>query len=312
MKTISTFPVLTDELVQKIRLQTSPFRFTWIDSDGEETELVAEDSMSSAHPISDEKGRWSPDTDGFNMSRSYTIRSASFLYGKDGVAPKSATLGLALIWESPDSRQRSAHPIGTIENSMMPQSLNLNIPFSKPQFKGRLVLKTAVVLLKAGAPEEGEEALANTPGTVLGVVDTYSLLFDGSGSAFPVSVVSKPDGLLWSVDCDLDDPTTDKFDDCVSINLNKAHRDYKYINPADKANYNPSFLREVLAGALSTIVDCIRETDSWDDIKNGRVEEESVGQAVHYFAKALDLNLDDAKQCSVPFRKYFEQKLSEI
>jgi hypothetical protein len=114
------------------------------------------------------------------------------------------------------------------------------------------------------------------------------------------------------VECDFDDPILDKFVDTVSINLNSAHPDYMYINPSDKANYNPSFLREVLAGAIATIVDCVRETSYWDDIKNGQSEDESVGQAVYYFATALNLNLDDAKQCSVAFRNYFEQQLGEL
>lgn len=311
MRTLSSFPMVDEELIQKIRLQTSAFRFTYHDEGGEEIELVAEDSQASAHPLSDEKGRWSPDVCGFGLSRTYTVRNAAFLYGRNGVACNDASLALALIWESPDSRQRSATTIGTMANTMEPQTFTLNQYFSKPKFKGRLILKTAVVLVKEGTPHDGEEALANTPGTVLGEVDSYSLLFDGSGSMFPVYVGPRPDGLLWYVDCDLDDPTTDRFDDCVSINLNSAHKDYKFINPKDKA-YNPSFLREILAEALATIVDCVRETGSWDDIKNGKVEEESVGQAIHYFAKTLDLNLDDAKQCSISFRKYFEQKLAEI
>ena len=169
----------------------------------------------------------------------------------------------------------------------------------------------AVLIKKAGNPGPDETHLANLPGTVLGILDTYTILFDGKGSAFPVAITNNPGGLLWSVDCDFDDPTTDRFNDCVSINLNSAHKDYKYINPSDKA-FNPAFMREVLAGAISTIVDCVRETDFWDDIRNGNVEEESVGQAIYYFSKTLDLNLEDARQCSISFREYFEQKLGEL
>ncbi len=273
--------------------------------------MQAEDTASATHPLSDEHGKWSPDIYGFNMSRNYTIRCASFLYGENGVACNDATLGLALIWKSPDSRQRSAIDIGTLVNSAMPQSFTLEKSFPKPQFRGRLTLETAIVLKKAGIPKDGERHLANIPGTVLGTIDSFILLFDGRGSAFPVSISNKPGGLLWSIDCNFEDPTTDRFIDCVSINLNSAHKDYKFINSSDKA-FNPAFLREILAEAISRIVDCVRETDYWDDIKNGNVEEESVGQAIYYFAKTLDLNLDDARQCSISFRYYFEQKLGEL
>ena len=311
MHTLSSFPLIDNDLLQKIRVQTSPFEFSYTDGDGDIHDLVAEDSTSSAHPLSDEHGKWSPDSFGFNMTRNYNIRCASFLFGAGGVACKDAVLSLAIIWKSPDSRQRSAFEIGAIANQLTPQIFTLVKPFPYPQFRGRLTLQTAVIIKKAGNPGPDETHLANLPGTVLGILDTYTILFDGKGSAFPVAITNNPGGLLWSVDCDFDDPTTDRFNDCVSINLNSAHKDYKYINPSDKA-FNPAFMREVLAGAISTIVDCVRETDFWDDIRNGNVEEESVGQAIYYFSKTLDLNLEDARQCSISFREYFEQKLGEL
>lgn len=312
MQKLSSFPTLNDELIQKIKFQPSPFRFFYTDDNGDEQELTAAETGSSVHPLTDEHGRWSPDQHGFGVSRTVTINSASFLFGPCGVVCKDAVPVLALLWKSPDSRQRSAVEIGELADTPTPQTFTKPKLFHKPQFKGRLDLQTAVVLKRAGHPGEDERHLANIPGTVLGVIDTFSVLFDGTGSMFPVNIINDRDGLLWSVECDFDDPTLDKFVDTVSINLNSAHPDYMYISPSDKAHYNSSFLREVLAGALATIVDCVRETDYWDDIKNGQSEDESVGQAVYYFITALNLNLDDAKQCSVAFRNYVEQQLGEL
>lgn len=312
MQTLSTFPTITQDLALKLRLQVSPYSFFYAGDDGEEYDLTADESSASAHALSDEHGRWSPDTDGFGISRSYTIRCASFLFGKNGVCCEDASVALVLIWKSADSRQRSAIEIGTITNSSMPQSLSLNRQFPKPKFRGRVDLETAVVIKAAGNPTEDEMHLANIPGTVLGVIDSYSVLFDGAGSAFPINIISDKDGVLWSVGLDFKDPTEESFNETVSINLNSAHKDYKYINPSDRTHYNPSFLREVLASAMSTIVDYVREGDYWDDIKNDQSEDGTVGQAIYYFSKTLNLNLDDAKQCSVAFRNYFEQKLAEI
>lgn len=312
MPTISSFPILDAEFFQRIRLQPSPFRFFYKDEMGEEQELVAEDNGSSLHPLVDDKGKWSADLNGFSVTRSYSIRSASFLFGNGGVACKSATLSLAVLCKSPDSRQRFAKEIGEISNSPEYQSFVMNLDFPNPCFKGRLDFQTAIVIKKGGIPSEDESHLANMPGTVLGIFDTYSVLFDGVGSMFPINVISDKNGLLWSVDCSFDDPLSDKFIDTVSINLNSAHRDYMFIDQNDRNNFNPSFLREVLAGALATIVDCVRETESWDDIKNGRYEEESVAQAVSYFLTTLNLSLDDAKQCSVSFRELLEQKLGAL
>lgn len=312
MQTISSFPTIDDTLVQKVRPQFSPFKFYFTGDDGTDNDLTADDTTGSSHPISDEHGVWSPDTNGFGFSRTYTIRCASFLFGKDGVCCKDAGLGLALAWKSPDSRQRSSIPIGDITDSSMPQQLTLNKVFPKPMFRGRLDLETIIYIKTAGNQQDNEKHLANLPGTVLGTIDKYSVLFDGAGSAFPVTIIHDRDGLLWSVSVDSDEPLTDRFNDSVSINLNCEHKDYKFINPSDKAHYNPSFLREILANAMSTIVDYVREGEYWDDIKNDKSDEGSVGHAIYYFAKALDMNLDDARQCSIAFRKYFEQKLGEL
>ncbi len=312
MESLSFFPMLDDALVQKTGPKFTPFSFYYREENGDRVELLAEDSASCVHPLTDEHGRWSPDVNGFGFSRTFTIRCASFLYGKNGVACKDAVLAVVLLWKSPDSRQRSSMEVGILNDLPTPQSFQIEKYFSTPCFKGRLDLQTAVVIKKAGNPDEDEGHLANIPGTVLGILDTFSVEFDGRGSSFPVMVVNDPGSLLWSVKCDFDDPLIDKFSDSVSINLNSAHRDFRFINATDKKNFNPSFLREVLAGALSTIVDTLRESIWWDDIKNGKGEEDSIAKAINYFDSGLELILDDPRQCSMAFREYFEKKLGEL
>jgi hypothetical protein len=204
--------------------------------------------------------------------------------------------------------------IGVIENTASPQVLALNVEFPTPCFRGRVDLQTAIVIKKAGHPLDDEAHLANISGTVVGIIDTYSLQFDGTGSSFPILLNSKINGLLWELQCDFDDVLTDRFSDSVAVILNRAHKDYKFINPADTNNYNPSLLREVLASAISSMVDYVREkgrTD-WNDVLNGKAEEGSVGQVIYYFVTALNMNLDDPKQCSISLRDFFEKNLDVL
>lgn len=304
--------MLDEELKKKLHPQFDAYRFFYKDENGDEHDLVAEDVSTSVHPLSDEHGRWSPDENGFGLDRSGTIRCSSFLYGENGVACKDAVLALALVWKSSDSRRRSAFEICEIPDSNEVIHISYNKYFPKPRFKGRLDFQVCIIIKKAGNPTDGEELFANMAGTVLGVLDSFSVAFDGTGSSFPIMIVNDRGGLLWSIRCSFDDPLTEKLASTVSINLNSAHRDFKYINPTSKS-YNPAFLREVLADAMANIVDCIRETPSWwDEIKNGNGEPESVAMAINYFMETLDLNLDDAKQCSIAFRDYFERKLLEL
>lgn len=314
MLTLSSFPTLSYELIQKARVLFSPYRFYYADDEGEEYDLVPDESSFVSHPLSDDRGRWSPDTDGFKLSRNYTVRSASFFFGKNGLVCSDASLAIVLIWTSAESRQRSAIEIGIIQNSTDSQSFILKADFPKPRFRGRVDLQTAIVIKKAGNPTEGEFHLANMAGTVVGIIDNYSIQFDGTGSSFPVMSFNNPNGLLWQVQCDFNDVLTDQFSETVAVLINRAHKDYKYINPSDKCNYNPSFLREVLAEAIATIVDFVREkgrTD-WNDVLNGKVEEGSIGQVIYYFSTTLNMNLDDPRQCSISFRDYFDKNLAAL
>ena len=306
-------PSLNSALLSKIQFQKRPFTFFYTDSSEEEYELADEpiEATSSVYCIKDERGMWTQDDYNLCFRRKYCLRSFRCLFGENGIAGSNAHLGLAIQWTSSDSRQRGVVRIGefSVEDQIIEAEVEKH--FSKAQLRGIVVLTTILYLADAGTLQEGEDHLARTNGYVLGELDSFTLKLDGSGSSFPVFEVVEPDQPLWYVKCDWEDPTIDAFSDCVSINLNKAHKNYAFIDRSKK-EFNGQLLSEIMASAITIIVEKVRqESGYWEQIINGEnLEIGSVGQAIYYFKTTLEWDLSGPETISMCARKLFDQRIS--
>ena len=309
---ISLFPSLSEELARKIRFQKSKFQFFYTDKNEEEHELDDEpiEAMSSVNCIKDENGEWDQDTHNFGFKRRYLLRTFSCLFGESGIACKNAVLGLALVWTSSDSKQRGVIRIGTFSLDDETMEASVVKTFDCAQLRGQVDLTTVLYIASAGVPENNEHHLANTNGYVVGELETYTIQLDGRGSTFPVFEVFAPNQPLWYVKCDWSDPTQDSFSDSISINLNMAHKNYRYID-RKQAAFNSQLLSEIIASAISIIIERARlQSAYWDQIiSNDSLVEGSVGQAIFYFSEALDWDLSTPESVSLCARKYFDQRM---
>ena len=309
---IMLFPSLNEELVSKIRFQKQKFQFFYTDADDEEYELVDEpvEAFSSCYCIKDENGKWTQDDNNLCFRRKYCLRTFQCLFGENGIACKNAKLGMAIQWKSPDSRQRGVVKIGEFSADERIMEAEVEYRFVKAQLRGQVNFSTVIYLAEAGNPTEEETHLANTEGYILGELESYTLKLDGSSSAFPVFEVSEPGQPLWYIKCDWDDPTCDAFSECVSINLNTAHKSFAYIDRNQKV-FDSQLLSEIMASAITLIIEKVRhDTAYWDQIVRGEsLEQGSVGQAIYYFKSALDWDLSDAETVSLCARKLFDQRM---
>ncbi len=89
------------------------------------------------------------------IGRKYSIRTYQCLFGPNGIACNNAKLGIALMWTSPDSKQRGVIPIGEIENSQRDLEFELNYEFSEAQLRGSVEFST-IIYLKEAALRFGE------------------------------------------------------------------------------------------------------------------------------------------------------------
>ena len=110
-KPIFLYPSLNDELKDGI-FQAKKYEISYTYVDGEEKKLdydPAEAGLSINLLKTD--GVWSADKFNLRLKRTIALKNFKKLFGADGIACKNATLGVSVIWTSPDSRQRGSKPI---------------------------------------------------------------------------------------------------------------------------------------------------------------------------------------------------------
>lgn len=309
---ILLFPSLNKDLLSKIRFQKQKFSFFYTDKEGEEYELNDESSemASSLYCIKDENGKWTQDDYNLCFRRKYCLRTFQCLFGASGIACKDAKIGLAIQWTSNDSRQRGVVRVGEFGYEDTILEVEAEKHYSKAQLRGEVNFSTILYISKSGHPTSEETHLANTNGYILGELDSYTIKLDGNSSTFPVYEVYDPGQPLWYVKLDWLDPTIDSFSDCVSINLNTAHKNYPYIDRSQKS-FNSQLLVEIMASAITLIVEKLRsERPYWEQIIQGdHLEQGSVGQAIYYFQEALEWDLSSPETVSLNARKFFDQRM---
>lgn len=308
---ISLFPTLNEDLLRKIRFQPSLYEFYYV-RDDQEFPLRAEaiDGSVTLHKIIDDDGIWSPDDYNLCLKRHYSLRTYQCLFGENGIACKNAVLGLALMWTSADSKQRGVIPIGDIKNSQRDIDMNRNYEFLVAQLRGDVEFTTVIYLKNAGTPLWNEEHLANEYGCLLGEIDKFVIKLDGNGSVFPMYEVHEPSQPLWYIKCDWDDPTYEQFSECVSIYINSAHKNYKYLDKTMK-RFDEQLIKEIMSSALIVIITKLKEQENYwqattigDDLQKG-----SVSEAIYYFINTLGWDVSTPEAMSLSIRKFFDQRM---
>lgn len=306
----SLFPTLNENLKTKAGIQLMPLRFYYI-ADDEEINLNAEesDSGSCVYSIFTENGLYSHDEYNFCFERQYIIRSHKCLFGKEGIACANAELGIAAIWTSSESKQRGVIKGGSFSKNSSSVVTRINHEFRTAQLRGRVDFSIVVYIIDPGRAFSDERHLANESGYVLGEIDRFSVVLDGTGSVFPIYEVSEPLQPLWYIKCDWEDPTVDRFSEAVSIYINKANKNYKYIDSSHKRLYDEQLLTEIMSSAIGVIITKLKESKVfWDQTISGdSLQPGSVSSAVNYFINALEWDVSSPENISLSIRKYLEK-----
>lgn len=308
---ISLYPTLNEDMLEKMRVQTSFYELYYVRND-QEYPLRCEtiDGSNTLNKVIDDEGIWNPDDYNLCIKRNYTFRTYQCLFGETGIVCRNAILGVALMWTSADSKQRGVIPIGDIENSSREINMNLNYEFSVAQLRGDVDFTTILYLKIAGTPLKNEEHLANEYGCLLGEIDKFTIRLDGNGSVFPMYEIHEPSQTLWYVKCDWDDPTYEQFSECVSIYVNTAHKNYKFLDKT-KRTFDEQLLKEIMSSALIIVIAKLKEQKSyWENTLMGdNLQKGSVSEAVYYFVNTLEWDVSNFETMSLSIRKFFDQRM---
>ena len=290
--------------------------------DGETVELIQDydnASMRMEAALSDETGFWNPDEYPLCVSRKIMVKKAGELFSSGtpsndtpfSIACHDAVIGIGLKWYSASSNQCGAIPVGVITSSTLYHDYIVKYNFDKASIRGEVFFTIILYVYSPGNPNEYEKQYGNTPGMILGEIDTFTIRIDGNGSFFPIYEINNPGEPLWDVNCTWTDPASDSFSECVSIYVNKAHKNYKYLNREDKKNFNSQLFSEIMSSAICVIIETLR-SDPGGFAALDNAQEGSVAQAVNYFKEKLDWDIKSSRLTSRSVRLFLEDKLKKL
>ena len=314
-KAFSLYPVLTSNLIEKAGIETEPTEISYLD-DGDYYPLSMEDKEGDEQKfsarLSDVRCVWSADTHNLILKKAGSIQHPDLLFGKDGIVPHDAIIGIAGIWSSKRSDLHGSIQYGKFGMRVNAYNFDQEYRFESGELRGSIHFKLVLYLKEAGQPYADEMHLANQTGIILGVIEEFDLIIDGSGSVFPIYYVNEPDRPLWWVSFSSTDPMEDAFDDQnVVLYLNQAHPSYGELKINDSLRESPLFL-EVISSALYIIVQSVKELvdEEWDVIEAGEdLEQGTIAEAISYFINKLGWDTSSPVKLALSIHDYFDKNL---
>ena len=288
----SLYPTLNNRLIKEIGYSRLSYDFSFTEGKHEREIKVDKSIDSTEIVINDLDGSWSSDRHNLFINFDIMITDGSKLFLENGLVAKGSTIGIAVQWYSKDSRQRKTEVLGQMKHGNSDHFfLEKKIEILKGQVRKSVSFSLFLFIMESDhLISENESYKANTVGQLLGELDRFDIIIDGEGSDFPLTTYKHIGGPLWKIVCNWEDPTEDSFNDTVTIQLNRGHKDYMYIDNDRKIDFNSFLLDEIILNSYEIIINKLRNSVYSQEIEEGRYSPGSVAAAIDYLLKTFEID----------------------
>lgn len=285
MKELFPYAKLSNSLKYEIGYRGSLLEFesTYFDEfEPIEIEDRDSDDVVVLNPLDD---YWNVDAHDLKIRKSIEIKRVSPLFGITGIASNYSRIGIAAKWICKDSRLKGVTLVGDFgidESDFLGQ---MEIYFPKGVLRKSIDI-SIYFYLKEYVSEDQNSFFATRVGTEIGEIETSKIILEGNASEFPIEDVSIPDGPLWKMIWNSQE-FDDSFTENVILQINKEHKDYKFLSSEDKKNYNPQLIDEMVISYITMLV--------FKATQGGILEETqdyplgSIGSIVQYYINAFEI-----------------------
>ena len=284
MKELYFYPTLNETIAKEFGIEVEEFVFSYNDM-----MLKTDEAGVLRNPA---EKTWLVQNNGMTMRTSVKLKSPEKIYGKNGVVCSGAKIGFYAIWSNPSTMQSDSRLLDSIDGI----NFELSQYFAPEMVKGTLnVTIHAFVQSPAEIVAEEESFLMNDRGVSIGVIASKSVLLNDDHLSFPIIKVKDDNKPLWWVTLDWEDPKIERFDNCVTVFLNKKFKTYP------KSGKDAEFLCTILASVYFLIIKKLRINDDevMRSVFNGsdEFEEFSVCDVMSHFCGMLQyLDFDGMKK----------------
>lgn len=294
------YPTLKDEHFEKARISTSDIRFYFNDErrkaitgEVKKHEIVYKNDNLNYIELNDVNGVWDNQYDDLIIEQSLEIIEPKLLFGEKGLVSDLATIGVAILWYSRESRQRGSIQVGEFAKKDVSVKYDLFSHFEKAQLTAKLDY-SVVFYVKDIDPNIESTHFANEYGLILGRVFSTSIILEGDESTFPIVSIESKEKPLWSVKIgwsNIDEP----FRDSVTLRLNKSHKDYSLLNLEERKNFNEPLFKHILINTVSMIIDQALTNNELEEILEAEnLSVGSIGYLIKYYLQTYEINTESS------------------
>lgn len=283
MKELYFYPTLNENSIKDFGIEVEDFSFNF------NGQPLAFDELDILRHPADKT--WLAQNNGMTMTTKISLKTPEKLYGKNGVICTGAKIGFYAIWSNPSTMQSGSKALESADGI----NYILNLCFEPNRVKGRLdVTINAYVETPAVNVSEEDSILMNETGVSIGVVASRSILLNDERLSFPIINVQEEDRPLWWVDLKWSDPIVDRFDNSVTVFLNRRFK------TCPSSGKELEFMNTIIAAVYFLIIKKIGADDDEMIRKvfegSNEFEEFSVCSVMSHFCRMLNfLSLDKLK-----------------
>ncbi|MGP4106768.1 hypothetical protein [Virgibacillus sp. L01] len=300
------YSTLDEKTFQKIGYNEQPLKAFYINEENEIVNMSVDliEGQENTYQLIDPKVHWDPNTHNLNLGLEIEIANPAFLFGSSGIVGEDAVLGIGFRWYSRDSAQQRIVPIAEISHYTDTfYTKNIEVTIERGTIRGRVTFEVVLYLASAGS-----EMNNVVPGTILGILESTEVLFDGNSSMFPIVEVNDPLKPLWWVVCDFDEPLYEQFtEENAAIVINKGHRNSKFLK-TDKGIGSSPILLEIIATGIQIIIEKAKLSGDWQQILDNQTEPGSIGEAIYYFVNAFSWDVSSPENLLKSIREDFDER----
>ena len=298
-RSILFYPTINKKMLKSLNCQIEDFQSLY--SRGSETYALKcnfeEEAGINYLSIVDDTGRWSPEQFNISFSGTLSLHKSEVLFGKNGIVPEGAVIGIGMLWKSKSSNFRGAEKLGIVDSS----SGELHFPFHKT-FESASLRGTIELTFQLFVQDSGENDCF-PKGVSLGEVLAINIILEGINSTFTVFEKSAPGEPLWNVDCDWDDPGYDPFSESVRVTINTAHPAWALTVDEE---VRKELLKEIMASSMQVVISELDDEhlDITEEYTPG-----SVCDAITYIISRADLKMESAATIAKSIRAYLDKSM---
>lgn len=302
---ICFYPRLSDEMYEKIYdNENSSISFVYVvNNEINNIEYIDKNDNISF----DSSSNWNCDDYDLIVIIRIKLKNLNMLFGKEGIAPTNSKIGLCIEWFSTQAKIRKVLiSKELISNEDNEKTFSFEFALPKQTFSSSISLNALLYLAKSADTITNEEQiLNNNPGVIIGDILKKVVFMTGDGSQFPIKVISMPDSnMLWKLETNLDEPGSRQISDGITLILNSAHKDYKYIDP-NSGFYCDRLADEIVTNAIALFLAELSESSEFD--LGGTYEEGTLLSYAQYCKNRLDIKFDGLMSISNSIHEFSER-----